>query len=269
MTSISSLGVSGGQPVQNSNARLQAAIARLVGLPGLFPSSASIVGLSTAAKLQAQTADIRQISANIAQASSLSQVAQADVSDIQDAVSQLQSLAQQAQADNVSTEQRASLNTQFQQIAQQINQLALSSNFNGRALLDGSLSGSGALSLETVVGGEGSVGTGDLSIGNLTVSKLFAGGQLDISSKENAGQALTQIATALATLSSTSEDIGIFQSALDYASANIDTVVANQLAADSAIRDSDPLAADLQQNASNAIAAQTTQLSPKLLQLIS
>jgi flagellin len=196
-------------------------------------------------------------------------VAEVNVSDIQQAVSSLQSLAQQAAQPDVTEQARSQLNTQFQQVASQINQLALSANFNGRALLDGSLSGSGSLSLETVISGNSVAGgSGDLSIANLSTQGLF-GGNLDISTIEGAGQSLTSLATAVDRLASVREDINVFQLALDYASANVDTVLANQVAAESAIREGEPVSANVQQNAGNAVAAQGTQLSPTLLQLIS
>ncbi len=274
MSSISSLsGVSNYQPSTTSNAKLQEAIARLVGLPGLFPTSDSVSGLSTIARLQAQNADVRRISGNIVQSLSLSQVADSGVSNIQSAVQQLQSLAQQAQASDINTESRASLNEQFQQITQSINQIAQNTNFNGRALLDGSLSGDNSVSLETAISGIDNVaGAGDLSIANLSSSGLFGGASLDLLSAGNASDALAAVSNALSTLSNVSSDIGVFQQALDFASANVDTVLANQVAAESAIRDGEefsPATNNVQQNATSAVTAQTSKLSPALLQLVS
>jgi flagellin len=274
MTGISSLsGVSGIQPNQNSNARLQAAIARLVGLPGLFPTTDSVSGLSTVAKLQAQKADIRQLSVNIAQSVSLSQVADNGVSNIQQAVQQLQSLAQQARAETSTPESRATLNTQFQQVAQQINEIVASTNFNGQSLLDGSLSGSGSISLASaIVGDSENTGAGDLFIADLSASTLL-NGSLDILTSENASQAIETLGNTLQNLGGVRNDISVFQQALDFAAANVDSVLANQQAAESAIRDGDDLgsgvSSNIQQNAGSAVAAQAGQLSPTLLRLIS
>lgn len=273
MTSIPSLsGISGVQATpQNSNAKLQAAIARLVGLPGLFPTADSVAGLSTVAKLQAQIADIRQLSGNIAGSLSLSQVAESGVSDIEQAVQQLQSLAQQVQSAPLTAEARAGLNAQFQQVARQIDTIATGTRFNSQPLLDGSLNGGSALSLETAISGnnvEG--GAGDLSIGDLRTSALFGGQTLDLSADAIAGT-VEALGNALVTLGNVRSSISVFQQALDFASANVDTALANQLAAQSDLADADigsQLADNVQQNA-HAVTAQTSQLSPALLRLIS
>jgi len=273
MSSITSTGLSGFQPSTTSNAKLQDAIARLVGLPGLFPTTDSVTGLSTVARLQAQNADIRRISGNIVQALSLSQVAGGGVSEIQSAAQQLQALAQQAQSSTITDDARASFNDQFQQLVQRINTIAQDTNFNGASLLNGSLSGDNGVSLETAISGtENSAGAGDLSIGDLSASSLFGADSLNLLSSSNASDALNAISNALNTLAGTNSDIGVFQQALGYASANVETVLANQTAAESSIQASDefnPVTTNVQQNVAGAVAAQTSQLSPALLQLVS
>jgi flagellin len=273
MTSISSLPNVASTQLQaskNINSRVQAAIAKLVGLPGLFPNTDSISSLSTAAQLQAQNAEIRQASGNIVQALSLSQVADSGASQIQSTLGQLQSLAQQASSGALNDDNRAQLDAQFQQLVQQLNSLARGSNFNGRSLLDGTLSGDGAISLEQVIAGEGDASAADLSIADLTSNGLFNGQNLNILSSGSAASALSAINSAVEQVAGVRATIGSFQQVLDVAAANVDSVLANQLASQSVLESADfsSPSSDVQQNALNAVAAQTNQLSPQLLQLV-
>lgn len=273
MTSISSLPSVAStqlQATKNINSRVQAAIARLVGLPGLFPSTDSISSLSAAAQLQAQNAEVRQAAGNIVQALSLSQVADSSASQIQSTLGQLQSLAQQASSGALNDDNRAQLDAQFQQLVQQLNSLARDSNFNGRSLLDGSLSGEGAISLEQVIAGDSSDANADLSIADLTSNGLFNGQNLNILSSGSAASALSAINGAINQLAGVRATIGSFQQVLDVAAANVDSVLANQLASQSVLESADftSPSSDVQQNAVNAVAAQTNQLSPALLQLV-
>lgn len=256
------------QAVRNASAKLQAAIASIVS----GKRSDDIAALSIAAQLQSQTSGLKQIASNIAQASSLSQVAEGGVQQIHGALEQLRTLAQAAKSPVLTAENRKQLNDQFQQLTKAIDGIAKATSFNSKSLLDGALSGDNGLSLDTLLSGSG--GSTDLSIGALTSSSLL-GGSLDILSVDSADDALTAITAALGKTTSTRVDIGSFLQTLDFAGANLDTAIANQEAAQSTLTDTDFASAstglslaNLQQNAAIALAAQGNKLSPVLLQLI-
>ena len=148
ITSLSGVGgLQRSQNVSNASAKLQAAISSIVS--GQSSDSANV---SIASQLQARTSALRQASNNIAQASSLTQVADGAAQQIQNALSQLQSIAQQAQSPTSNAANRADLNQQFTQILSSINQLATGTTFDGQNLLDGTLSGNSALSVDNLLG---------------------------------------------------------------------------------------------------------------------
>ena len=256
------------QGIKNASAKLLAAITSIVS----GTKSADVANVSIASQLQSQTNGLKQLASNLAQGSSLAQVADGGAEQIANVLTQLQSLAQTAQLPTSNSDTRSQLNQQFKQLLDQVDQIATTTSFNGKSLLDGSLSENNALSLDTILSGSG--GGDSLSISSLTSGSLLGQG-LTISSADSAGQSLTAISNALSQITGVRADIGAFQQTLDLAQASVSTAVANQEAAQSNLTETDfasastnSTLADIQQNASIALAAQTNRLSPAILQLI-
>lgn len=272
MTIASLSGVGGSQQsqsVSNATARLQAVISSIVS----GHNAADVADVSIATQLQSRVSTLRQASGNLAQASSLAQVADGGAAQIQSALSQLQSLAQQAASPTLNAAEHADLNQQYQQTLSTITRLANDSSFNGQNLLDGSVSGSGALSIGSLLGSPASGGDA-LSIGSLTASSLLPAPG-DLLSAANASQALSAISNALDQATGARASIGSFQQALDFASANIDSAINNQEAASASLSETDLAAASTQKsqdqvqlNAAIALQAQGNKLTPALLKLV-
>jgi flagellin len=260
------------QSVQKTSTQLAAAIATIVG--GATPADGTdVASLSTAAQLQSQTASLRQVSANLAQGASLAQVADGGAAAIQEILGQLKTLAQKAGSPTLSPENRQQLNVLFNQLTDQVDSIASQTSFNGQSILDGSISGSNALSLDSLLG---TAGDGDgIAITDLSTSSLFDGQDIGIASADNALQAGNALDSASTQVASVRSNLGSFQQSLDFAAANVDSALANQESANSTLADNDfatastqYASANIQQNATIAIAAQSNQLSPALLQLI-
>ena len=262
-------GIQAQQSVGNADTKLRAAIANIVS----GKRSDDVANVAIASQLQSVTSGLRQASGNLALGSSLSQVADGGISQIETALNQLQSLAQQARSPALNDANRQQLNQQFQQTLTSINQIAQGTSFNGKPLLDGSLSGDNALSLDSLLGSSDST-LSSLSISSLTSSSLL-GSSINILSADSAGQALASISSALSQTTATRTNIGAFQQSVNFASANIDSAITNQEAAQANLTDSDlgiestnNSLADVQRNASIALAAQGNRLAPQLLQLV-
>lgn len=254
--------------ISNADNRLRNAIASIVS----GRQTEDVANVSIASQLQSVTSGLRQVSSNLALGTSLTQVADGNVQQIQEALGQLQNIAQQAASPTVNDTTRQQLNQQFSEIAQSITQIAQGTQFNGKNLLDGSLSGDNALSLDSLLNSESDLGT-SLNIASLNSNSLL--GDINVLSAEGAGQAITAIAEALNQVTSTRTSIGAFQQAVNFAAANIESAIANQEAAQATLSDADIAAestnsaqAEVQRNASIALAAQGNRLSPQLLQLV-
>ena len=272
---INSLGGIGGAAqtgVTNASDKLQSALNSIV--TGTS-ESADVADLSIATQLQSQTAALKVVSGNLTQAFSLTQVAGGGLSQIQQVVGQLQVLASQAQSPVLNANNRKQLNQQFQQLASNITDIAKSTSFNGQNVLDGSLSGTNALSLDHLLGQGGGNGDTTLSIPDSSANSLFGGQNLNLLSADSASQALSALGDAFNQITGTEANVGSFQQTLNFAAANVDSAITNQQAAQSSISETDFAAAstqsslaDVQYNAAIAVAAQANNLNPALLQLV-
>ncbi len=157
------------------------------------------------------------------------------------------------------------------------NALDLSSNADAASLQDALSENLG------IPGGQGAAfqigdNTGDvtnLTIGDVSADALFNGQQLDILSVEGAQQAFAAVGAAINTVTSQRADVGSFQSALDYAAANVDSAIQNQEAARAALEDTDIAQESInnallmvQRQAQIATLAQNNRLSANLLRLV-
>ncbi len=263
-------GVQAQQSIGNADNKLRAAIASIVS----GKRSDDVANVAIASQLQSTTSALRQASGNLALGSSLSQVADGGAGQIENALNQLKSLAEQSRSPVLNDANRQQLNEQFQQTLASIDQIAKDTSFNGKPLLDGSVSGSNALSLDSLLGSSDST-LSSLSIDSLSSSSLLGSGS-NILSADSAGQALGAITGALTQVTSARTSIGAFQQATNFAAANVDSAITNQEAAQATLSETDLSTAstnnslaDVQRNASIALAAQGNRLAPQLLQLVS
>lgn len=266
------------QSIQKTSAKLATVITALVSGNAVGASGVDVASLSVASQLQSAGRAIKQASANLAQASSLAQVADGGLEQIQNVVEQLQNLAQQSSAPTISEDNRKALSDQFRQLTQGLDRIVASTSFGGKKLLNGDTSGTDSVSLDALLSASSSSEGGDsgtLDIKNLASSSLFGGKTIDIGTPSGASDAVAILAEALNKVSATRADVGSFLQSTDYAAATIDTIAANQEAARSTLQDSDfaqaateKSQASLQNNVAISIAAQGNRLSPALLQLI-
>jgi flagellin len=274
---ISSLsGLSGlqQQNIQKSASKLGAAIVALVSGSKLAPTGSDVASLSVASQLQSSVSSLRQASASLAQISSLAQVAGSGIAQLQSIAEQLQSLAQQASSPVLNDDSRKALGEEFKQLVKQIDDVVSNTKFNDKKLLNGDLSGAGALSLASVFPQEDG-DAGSLSIESFSAADLLGGNALDLSTQESANSAFAVIGDALGKITGARANTGSFLQAVDYAAASIDSATFNQEAARSVLQDADfaeaasqQSQATLKQNAALAIAAQGNRLTPALLQLV-
>jgi len=263
------------QNLQATSEKIQAVIANLVS-GSTAQTGDNVANVSVATQLQSSLSGLRQLSENLSQAGSLTQVAEAGIGQVQNTLQQLQSLARQASTPDLSDTDRNALNQQFQQLAASIDQTVNAVTFNGQPLLNGKVSGNQAISFDSVLSGDNSDnGGGELSIPSLSTSSLFGGQAPSLSSADSAQQALATLGNALSQVTNVLGGIGAFQQSVDFASATVDSAGFNQQAAMSNLSDTDFAdassqlsLANVQQNSAIALAAQGNLLNPALLQLI-
>jgi len=187
---------------------------------------------------------------------------------IQDILQRMRELAVQAASDtNVSLDRNA-LNLELQQLIQEVDQIATTSEFNEMKLLDGNFK-------NKIIQAGANVGqTMSISISAMSASGLKID-DLKITNRALASAALATITTSLNSVSMQRATLGAYQNRLEYKIKNLDNAAENIAAAESRIRDVDMarMMTEFTKNnilfqASTAMLAQANALPQGVLQLL-
>lgn len=268
VSSIASLASGIQRSLNQQNNRVATAVSQLVSGNRLVKASTDVAALSTATSLQTQVSSLRTASLNISQASSLLEVADGGAQQVGQVLDRLQSLALRAQSGDLSNTERAQLDIEFQQLRSEINRVALSTNFNNKPLLDGSLTSGIDFQIDD------SSAPVNLQIGGLSDANLFSS-DINILTADGARAAFEQIQSAQNTVTAQRAEIGSFQQGLGFAADTLEVAIQNQEAARAELSDADFAAistesaqAQVQQKASISLLAQTNRLSGNILTLL-
>jgi len=175
---------------------------------GLRINSASddAAGLSISEKLRAQIRGLAQAQRNSQDGISMIQTGEGALNETTSMLQRMRELAVQAANDTLSSSDRASINTELQQLTSEINGVASRTKFNGLGLLSGSMvttqSGGTAISGAqfNTTGGNSSIRSVDVSgaqAGKTYTLTSAAAGQLTLTrSGDNVAQTITLAAVA-------------------------------------------------------------------------
>src|SRR3954452_20356153 len=159
---------------------------------GLRINSASddAAGLAISEKLRAQIRGLAQAQRNSQDGISMIQTGEGALNETTSMLQRMRELSVQASNDTLSTSDRASINTELQQLSSEINSIAGRTKFNGQGLLSGSM-------VTAQSGGTAQVGAQfNTTGGNSTVRSV------DVSGAQ-AGKTYTMTSTAASTLTLT------------------------------------------------------------------
>ena len=216
-------------------------------------------GLAIADRMNAQIRGTTVAIRNANDGISLSQTAEGALATVTDALQRMRELAVQAQNGSNGTSDRANLDTEYQQLSQEITRIATQTKFNGQAIV----SPAGAGSQVFQVGAN----NGD----TLTVTTV--GG--DLTTAANASTALAAIDAKLDVITTNRATYGAAMSRFGFAISNLQITGENQTAARGRIMDADFAAetanmsrANILQQAGNAMVAQANQLPQEVLALL-
>lgn len=202
---------------------------------GLRVASASDdpAGLGISERMRAQIRSLGQASRNAQDGASLVQTAEGALGEVHSSLHRMRELAIQASNGTYSTEDRAVLDVEFQQIIEEIDRIATSTEFNEIPLLDGS-----ATSVDIQVGLDSA--TSDvitISLQDVSAATLSLTG--DVTDVTNANAVLTAIDTATDSINTARGNLGAAKNRLDSSLRSILNVRENLSAAESRIRDVD------------------------------
>ncbi len=163
-------------------------------------------GYAISQKLMAQTNGLNQAASNAQDGISMVQTASGGLNTTQQLLQRMRQLAVQSANDTNTSSDRTALQAEANQISQEITQIAQTSQFNTKNLLDGSLGSTGTLNTG---GGAGTLGgflsannystavtsTGSLSSGSYSFALVSGGTQATTGAAQGVGTASTAAST--------------------------------------------------------------------------
>ncbi len=205
-------------------------------------------GLAISENLKAQIRSIRQAKRNADDGISLIQTAEGGLSEVSNIIIRLRELAVQAASDTIGDVERGFSDIEFQQLKDEIQRIAQSSEFNGRKLLDGS---SGLVEIQ--VGAANNPFNDRIRYDGTQVSATlgFLGLTSEqVSTKQGAQVALARLDDSLVQVNGVRAQLGALQNRLTSVIQNLGVTEENFSEANSRIRDVDVAAetADLTKN---------------------
>jgi len=227
-------------------------------------------GLAISEKMRGQIRGLEMATKNAQDGISLIQTAEGALNETHAILQRIRELAVQAANDTNTDNDRDELQKEVDQLLQEIDRIANTTQFNTKNLLDGSLSGSGLIF---------HIGANQDQNVTLTISSMRASGLgvsgIDISSQSGANNAITTIDNAIDKVSSERAKLGAMQNRLEHTINNLGAAAENLTAAESRIRDVD-MAKEMMEftknsiltQAAQAMLAQANQLPQTVLQLL-
>ena len=246
-------------------------------------------GLAISSKMTSQINGLNQAVRNANDAISMIQVAEGAMGGITDMMQRMRELAVQAISDSNTSSDRTALNSEFTQLATEINRIASNTEWNGTKLLDGTIGSSGAVVFQVganasqtisvtfadmqTADGDG-VALGDLDMDG-DADDDIALAALAVDSSANAVKSLYALAEGISNVDSARATLGASMSRLEYAADNLTNVAQNSAAARSRILDADYAAETTElartqiiQQAGTAMLAQANQSQQAVLALL-
>jgi len=199
-------------------------------------ASDDAAGFGISERLRYLTSGFEQAQSNIQDATSALQVAEGGLSNVSDSLQRIRELTVQASNDTLTDTDRGAIQGEIDQLVQEIDRQTSSTQFNGQPLLSGQFaSGTGAFDVQL---GPNEGESLAINIEKVNSSTLGVAG-LNVSTRENASNALSSIDTAISSVSSTRANIGANTNRLESTNTYVGVARENTLSALSQIRDAD------------------------------
>ena len=218
----------------NSSAALSGNYARLASGLRIASAADDAAGLGISERMRADIRSYSVASRNAQDGVSLVQTAEGALSEVSDILGRMRELSMQSANGTLSNTDRATLDTEFQQLISEIDRISSTTEFNGVALLDGT---STAIAIQIGIDGTTNdvinVSGADVSAANLSVDSASIGTMTD------ATGVLATLDTAINTVNSARGTLGAQQNRLESTLRSLANVRETTSAAESRIRDVD------------------------------
>ena len=190
-------------------------------------------GLGISNRMTAQIRGVNQAARNANDGISLAQTAEGALQESTNILQRIRELAVQSANDTNSQADRDSLQAEVSQLTDELDRIAKTTQFNGRNLLDGTMTGA----TFQVGANAGQVITFDID--DAQTAALFPGGLPDVSSVGGASAAIADVDTAIDIVDGIRGGLGAVQNRFQYTISNLNNISENLSAARSRILDAD------------------------------
>jgi len=231
-------------------------------------------GLAISEKLKAEIRSIRQARRNAGDGISMIQVAEGGLSEISNIIIRLRELSIQAASDTIGDTERSFTDIEFQKLKEEIDRIALSSEFNGQKLLDGT---GGIMDFQVGTKNNPALDRISYNAGDADATTAALGmNEALVASKTGAQLAIKTLDDSLVKINGTRANLGALQNRLNSTIQNLSISDENYSYANSRIRDVDVASetADMAKNnilvqSGTSVLAQANQAPGLALKLIS
>ena len=217
---------------------LESSLSRLSSGYRITKASDDAAGLGVSENLRAQIRSLQQAQRNAFDGMSVVQTGEGALNATAGILVRMRELAMQSASDGIGDTERGFLETEFTALIDEIDRIAASTEFNGTALIDGSLATTG---LDFQIGIRN---TADdrISLTIASAASLDLGvdsASVAVDTKTGAQGSLDTIDTAITNVSTVRASLGAFGNRLNSTIANLGVAHENLSAANSRIRDVD------------------------------
>ncbi|MBA4507788.1 flagellin [Clostridium sporogenes] len=231
-------------------------------------------GLSISEKMRAQIRGLNQASRNAQDGISLIQTAEGALNETHSILQRMRELSVQAANDTNVTVDREAIQEELTSLANEVDRIAKTTQFNEKNLLNGSLATTGA-KLQIGANKDADL-TLEIKISGMDSTKLgIQAANVSVKDHATAQTAVENVNKAIKTVSTERSKLGAYQNRLEHTIANLDNASENLQAAESRVRDVD-MAKEMMnfsknnilQQAAQAMLAQANQAPQGVLQLL-
>lgn|GEM_PF-1768175 len=223
-------------------------------------------GLSISEGMKARIRSMGQAARNANDSISMIQVAEGGLSTIQSMAARMKELALQSANDTLGEEDRARVDSEFQQMKREIMRIIKSNQFNGRKTLD---SNAGIYEFQVGIHSDGPGESVEYDMGKvLRSAESVSLGSESVRSKASSHSALSSVNSMLTEVSGARAFLGAIQNRVQSTVSNLNISKENTAAANSRIRDTDYAAetanraiTGIKTDASTSMVAQTNRIS--------
>ncbi len=224
--------------LRSTRANLDRSLERLSSGSRINHAGDDAAGLAISESLRAQIRGIGQAERNAQDGISLIQVAEGGMVEISNILIRMRELGVQASSDTVGPKERKFLDTEFQQLMEEIERIANSTEFNGTPLLNGA-----GTAFEVQIGTKNNplvdrIKLFDPYTSNVTIVSLGLN-LANVADKVSAQNCLATVDHALNGVTATRAEFGAMQNRLQSVISNLTVNKENMMSANSRIRDAD------------------------------